>query len=572
VVLIVAQKPLAQSFTKITTGAIVNDGGNSFGCSWGDYDTDGDLDLFVTNGGSQSNFLYRNNGNGSFTKVTAGVIVNDGGDSRGSSWGDYDKDGDLDLFVANAVVQSNFLYRNDGNGSFTKITSGTVVNDGGNSFGCSWGDYDNDGDLDLFVANGGGQSNFLYRNDGNGSFTKITSGTIANDGGDSQGCAWADYDNDGDIDLFVANAIVQSNFLYRNDGNGSFTKITSGTIVNDGGNSFGCSWGDYDNDGDLDLFVTNGGNQSNFLYRNDGNGSFTKITSGTIVNDGGDSRGSSWGDYDNDGDLDLFVANDIQSNFLYRNDGNGSFTKITSGTIVNDGGTSQGCAWADYDNDGDLDLFVANADGQSNFLYSNNGNTNRWLIIKCVGKVSNTSAIGAKVKVRATVNGTSRLQIREIAAQTGYLSQNSLNAEFGLGNAATVDSLKIEWPSGKKQVFTRVATNQFLVISEDTPTGIEHEPSRPPGDYSLEQNYPNPLRASAFNPSTTIQYALPKAGYVTLKVYNLAGNEIETLVSEKQPAGEHEIRWNAVGLPSGVYFYRIQAGEFIAFRKLLLLQ
>jgi len=215
-----------QSFTKITIGDLVNDGANSQACSWGDYDNDGDLDLFVANRNNQNNFLYLNNGNGTFTKVTSGSIVNDGGDSQGGSWGDYDNDGDLDLFVANRNNQNNFLYLNNGNATFTKISSGSIVNDGGHSEACSWGDYDNDGDLDLFVANRYNQNNFLYLNNGNGTFTKVTSGSIVNDGGDSQGGSWGDYDNDGDLDLFVANRNNQNNFLYLNNGNATFTKIS----------------------------------------------------------------------------------------------------------------------------------------------------------------------------------------------------------------------------------------------------------------------------------------------------------------------------------------------------------
>ncbi len=545
------------TFTKITSGEIVNDGGYSNGASWGDYDTDGDLDLFVANDLGENNFLYRNNGNRNnwinirllgtvsntaaigakvkvkatikgkpvwqmqeisgqtgfssqsglnaefglgdatvidsikvewpsgivqdsinvainqsltiaetpFTRITSGAIVNDGGNSRGSSWGDYDNDGDLDLFVAN-YNQNNFFYQNNGDGTFTKITSGAIVNDGGASLGSSWGDYDNDSDLDLFVANDFDENNFLYQNNGDGSFTKIASGAIVNDGGSSRGSSWGDYDNDGNLDLFVTN-YNENNFLYQNNGDGNFTKITSGAIVNDGGNSRGSSWGDYDNDGDLDLFVANFG-ENNFLYQNNGDDTFTKITSGSIVNDGGFSYGGSWGDYDNHGDLDLFVANYFnQNNFLYRNDGDGSFTKITSGAIVNDGGHSLSSSWGDYDNDGDLDLFVANDNNQNNFLYQNNGNGNNWIDIRLIGTVSNTAAIGAKVKVRAIIKGKPVWQMQEVSGQTGYASQNSLNAEFGLKKAAIVDSIQIRWPSGAVNGYANVKVNQFLTLREN---------------------------------------------------------------------------------------------------------
>ncbi len=457
----------AQTFTKITSGEIVNDGGSSEGCAWGDYDNDGDLDLVVANS-FNGNFLYENNGNGTFTKITAGAIVADRAASEGCTWGDYDNDGDLDLFIANSQNGNNFLYRNNGDRSFTKITTGAIVSDGGNSFGASWGDYDNDGHLDLFVANSAtGENNFLYRNNGDGGFTRIRDGAIVNEVGFSFGCSWADYDNDGDLDLFVAN--WGYNFLYRNDGPAGFFKVPNGPIVEDGGNSVGGSWGDFDNDGDLDLFVTNTTNgpfpgNNDFLYENNGDGSFTKITSGSIVNDGARSEGSSWGDYDNDGDLDLYVANEGPK-FLYRNDGNRIFTRITTGAIAIDTGISRGTCWADYNNDGALDLFVSN-NGINNLLYQNDGNSKSWINISLVGTVSNASAIGARVSVKAAINGAPVWQIHEISAQTGAYSQNSLNAEFGLGDAAIIDSIKVAWPSGILQHLTGMPAKQFLTITE----------------------------------------------------------------------------------------------------------
>jgi hypothetical protein len=453
----------AQTFTRITAGVIVNEVGSSYGCAWGDYDNDGDLDLFVAVGFG-GNFLYQNNGDGSFTKVTSGPIIDDRGSSYAGSWGDYDNDGDLDLFVANDG--NNFLYRNDlsQGAGFTKMTSGPIVNDGGRSPGASWGDYDNDGHLDLFVANEFG-NNFLYHNNGDGSFTKVTSGPIVTDSARSYAGIWGDYDNDGDLDLFVAND--GNNFLYRNNGKGDFTKIMTGAMVTDGGNSRSASWGDYDNDGDLDLFVANSGDfplNNDFLYENNGDGTFAKITAGPIVNDGARSNGSSWADYDNDGDLDLFVANE-GPNFLYRNDGNRTFTKITTGAIVTDSGLSGGAGWGDYNNDGHLDLFVTNS-GIRNLLYQNDGNNNRWINLSLAGVISNASAIGARVSVKATINGAPIWQTRELSGQTGAYGQNSLNAEFGLGNAATIDSIKVAWPSGIVQHLTNVASKQFLTITE----------------------------------------------------------------------------------------------------------
>lgn len=451
-----------EEFDRISTGQIVNDEMLSQGISWADYDGDGDQDIFVTHGSGmmqRNNILYDNRNDGSFTKITM-----QSGSSFGSSWGDYDNDGDLDLFVAN--MGNNYLYRNKGNKEFEIITNTIVVQDGGSSRGCGWGDFDNDGLLDLFVANCENEMNFLYWNMGNGSFQKVTSGAIVNDVGDSRGCSWGDYDNDGYLDLFVANYNNQNNFLYHNNGDGNFTRVTSGDVVNDGGKSQGCSWGDYNNDGYLDLYVTNRPDQNNFLYYNNGDGTFNRITTGAIVTDKGTSFGSSWGDYDNDGVLDLFVANHSgQNNFLYRNHGDGTFVKISSKKVVEDNGDSYGTGWGNCDNDGDIDLFVANYD-QANFFYSNNACQNHWVNIRCVGTVSNASAIGARVKIKATISGQPVWQMQEVSGQTGYLSQNSLNCEFGLGDAISVDSIQIFWPSGISWDSTEIAVDQFVVIKE----------------------------------------------------------------------------------------------------------
>jgi hypothetical protein len=463
----------AQNFTKITSGPLVSDVGGFLGTAWGDYDGDGYVDLFVANY-QNPNMLFHNDGNGSFTKVTTGEIVTDQANSYSASWGDYDNDGDLDLFVAN-MGGGNFLYRNDGD-SLTRIKQGIIATDGGLSYSGSWGDYDNDGDLDLFVANDG-QKNFLYRNNGDGTFNKIVplfgGGDIVNDVARSVVGLWGDYDNDGDLDLYVVNGAFsrEKNSLYRNDLNGKFTKITSGRIINDIEGSTGGSWGDYDNDGYLDMYVCNSvGDAPNSLYHNNGDGTFTKITAGPMVTESGHSTGSSWVDYDNDGDLDLFVVNVLgQKNCLYQNKGDGTFTKITTGDIVNDTGWSYGCSWADYDNDGDQDVIVTNGGFYTtlkNFVYKNNGNQNKWITIQCQGTVTNTSAIGAMVRVKAKIAGKAVWQMQQILGQTGWFGQNSLDVEFGLGNASVIDSLVIEWTSGSVQVLTNVAVNQSTEIIE----------------------------------------------------------------------------------------------------------
>ncbi len=561
------QISFSQTFTKITTGDIVNDASYTEGVYWFDYNNDGYLDLFAANIVNQNNLLFLNNRNSTFTKITTGAIVTDGGFSYGGCYGDFNNDGFTDMYVINGGSSSNqvkFLYMNNGNGTFTRTTTGAVVTDLSGAWGSSTADYDNDGKLDIFVSNFN-QNNFLYKGNGDGTFTKITTGNIVSDGGGSLGCAWCDYDNDGYKDLFVANGNFssgQANFLYHNNGNGTFTKITTGSIVTDVFNSTGGSWGDYDNDGDFDLFVTNYSGANNNLYKNNGDGSFTKITTGAIVNDGGNSVGSSWGDYDNDGDLDLFVSNDNNENeFLYQNNNDGTFTKITTGDIVNSGGRSNGCVWGDYDNDGDIDLYVANGDqptAQNNFLFRNEGNSNKWINILFKGTLSNKSAIGTRVTVRANINGNIVRQTREIFGQTGYNAQNSLNEEFGLGNASTIDSIIVKWPNGNTETFTNVTPNRFITITENQGiSNINNSESVLPGDFKILQNFPNP-----FNPATVIRYEVGKSAIINISVFDDKGSKISDLYSGKVNAGLQSIKWEPLNQQSGIYFLRISSESY----------
>jgi hypothetical protein len=232
----------------------------------------------------------------------------------------------------------------------------------------------------------------------------------------------------------------------------------------------GSAWGDYDNDGDLDLFVCNLG-QKNFLYRNDGHDSFSLTSDGPFADDVAASIGSAWGDYDNDGDLDLYVTNEfLQDDFLYENLGDATFRKITGGPVVTSGGHSLGCGWADYDRDGQLDLFVANGGdtdlAEKNFLFRNAGNANNWINIRCRATVSNRAAVGAKVRVKAVIGGAVRWQLREVSGGGGLGCQDSLEAEFGLADAALVEAIRIEWPSGLVQEMQGTGSNQLLTVSE----------------------------------------------------------------------------------------------------------
>lgn len=452
-------------FTKVLTGRLVNDGGYSNGPAFCDFTGDGYADLFVSNH-AWNNFLYKNNRDGTFSKITNNPIVFDNMAADDGVWGDYNDDGYPDLFVSNWSNTENVLYKNNGNDSFTKITGSVFDTEKGTSHEGAWTDFNNDGFLDIFVPVSS-DKNLLYAGNGTDNFSRITSGAVVNEWGTSIGACWGDYDGDFNLDLFVANGYDVINFLYKNNGDGTFTKITSGNIVNDESKSIGARWGDYDNDGNLDLFVFNYANENNLLYNNNGDGTFRKVTTGEIVNDGGDSQDARWGDFDLDGDLDLFVANiDKQNNFLYSNNGDGSFTKITDDITVNDGGTSPGCNWADIDLDGDLDLFVANSSNENNFFYTNNNrDANNWLRVTCKGN----RAIAAKIGIKANIGGKNSWQWRDISGNTIYgMTAHSLTVDFGVRKATVVDSLMVKWPTGYEQVLEEIAVNRHITVEEPT--------------------------------------------------------------------------------------------------------
>jgi len=316
----------------------------------------------------------------SFSDVTtsAGVANSTSSQSRlptSAAWGDFDGDGDLDLYVTNwasSLTQSfNRLYRNNGNGSFSDVAGSAGVNDGvRNSVGALWADYDNDGDLDLYIVNFFEQDQ-LYRNNGSGSFSNVTGSAGVNviSQGDELAAAFGDFDGDGDLDLYVCKARFR-NTLYHNNGDGTFSEIGQSAGVADVRDSEHAAWGDFDNDGDLDLYVVNR-EQTNSLYRNNGNGSFSEIACEITVDNTDIGRSARWIDYDSDGDLDLYLAN-VGANALYRNDGNltlsagpiasPAFTNVATGDLSSTAGAwvSWAASWGDYDADGVADLFVAN--------------------------------------------------------------------------------------------------------------------------------------------------------------------------------------------------------------------
>jgi hypothetical protein len=526
------------------------------GVAWGDYDGDGDLDLYVSDTESASS-LYRNDG-GVFVDATTPPL-GDTGYNTGVAWADYDNDGDLDLYVGTSYG-TNKLFRNEGGGVFIDASIDALA-DAGDCWTVAWADYDLDGYVDLFLANNG--VNVLLRNEGPPSwgFTTV-GGAISAVSAYSQGAAWGDYDNDGDPDLYVANR-GSANRLFRND-DGVFVDVTVAPL-NDGGSTIGCAWGDYDNDGDLDLFIANL-HSADRLFRND-DGVFVDATA-TPLGSVGLGTGVAWADWDNDGDLDLYVGRYGETNILYRNEGAPEWSFFDASIKpASCSRTTWGLAFGDFNGDGTDDLHIVN--GSANRLLENStGGFNHWLHVELTGTISNASAIGARVRVVA--GGIS--QIREVSGGSGYMSQSSLPVEFGLGATATVDTLEILWPSGITERAVGVAVDQMLHVIEGTWTGMPDDGVLP-RETVLRGNYPNP-----FNPVTLIQYELPDPMNVTLIVHDLSGRVVRTLErAAMKSAGRHTTPWDGCAddgerVASGVYFYRLETGDGVLVKRMLLLK
>lgn len=498
------------------------------GIAFFDFDGDGWLDVYQVNGTTlegfppgrePTNHLYRNNRNGTFTEFTEEAGLRRSGWGQGVCAGDYDGDGKEDLFVT--YWGENVLYRNLGGGSFQDVTAAAGLVQGGTrprwNTGCSLVDYDRDGDLDLFVANyvdldlektpaaGTGRycqwkgipvmcgprglpggTNLLYRNNGDGTFTDVSE-----EAGISRPSGYycftpltGDFNQDGWPDIYVA-CDSTPNLLYENNRDGTFSDVAvfAGSAFNEDGQEqagMGTDAGDYNQDGFLDILVTNFSDDTSTLYRNHGDGTFTDSTfeAGLGVN----TRYLGWGcaflDLDNDSWVDIFLVNGHvypelekagldpfrQVKVVYRNLGNGRFQDLSrqTGPGVQLARSSRGAAFGDFDNDGDVDIVVNNIHDPPSLLRNDGGNRQGWLQVRTVGTRSNRTGIGARVEVR--VGG--KVLVQEVRSGGSYISQNDFRLHFGLGSSRTVEEVVVHWPSGQVDTIQGVAGNQLLTIRE----------------------------------------------------------------------------------------------------------
>ena len=460
---------------------------SSWAAAWGDYDLDGYVDV-VTLGHNQQDThsftqLWHNNGDGTFSDVTVPASLDTRGDSHGAVWADLDNDGDLDLVIAKGTLKDkssrNYheLWRNNNDGTFINVAvpaGVTGVNHRGR--GVSAVDYNQDGKLDLFIVSERDEpsqgGNLLFRNDGAMHFTDTASTAgLAREGKtqlfQNRTAAWADFNLDGFPDVFLAQPCA----LFLNKGNETFVDVSVSSGIGTMPECFSGTWGDYDNDGDLDLYISMDSDEvSGILYRNNDDGTFTDVTNMSEVINSFSSRSVMWGDYDNDGYLDLYIVNEnnkLNTNRLFRNNGDKMFTDVTnnSGAGAKVAGGGADGTFIDYNNDGFLDIFITNGQGNNKgpyVLLKNTVNSNNWIKVKLNGGTSNKNGIMAKVYVM-----TDELkQFQEYTGPSHYMSQNKTSMHFGLGHATNVNAITIKWPNGISQLVENVAPNQTVSITE----------------------------------------------------------------------------------------------------------
>jgi hypothetical protein len=494
--------------------------GTGSGCAWFDYNNDGWMDLYVVNGRhidgltdhsapeglAATNHLYRNNGDGTFTDVTTQADVPGTGFGVGITAGDFDNDGNEDLYITN--YNSSILYHNNGNGTFTDVTAKAGVTNPNFGTGAAFLDYNRDGRLDLFVGNYlkfepsnrqyysaqqypgpleyAPETNRVFHNNGDGTFTDVSAASgIAAQPGRAMGVTVGDYDGDGWPDIYVANDTMAS-FLYHNNHDGTFTDVATetGTAYGQNGEAstaMGPVFGDYENSGRQALFVSDAhfhrllhqGGKPGEAFEDVTNESGVAVVSAQFVG---------WGDglfdFDNDGWKDLFIVNGglvwliPQPSSLLRNQGDGTFTDVSlqAGSFFKSQIVSRGACFADYDNDGSIDAFIVTLGGKGILLHNTPpaGKRNHWLTIKLVGTRSNRDGYGAALDAIA---GDLHQWVQTTSA-SGYLSQNDPRAHFGLAQHKLVDTLTIRWPSGIVQTLHDIKADQVLKITEPAATEL----------------------------------------------------------------------------------------------------
>ncbi len=538
-----------------------------------------------------ANSLFKNNGDGTFTNVakeanvegtidTTTIPQNNLVENFGASWGDFNNDGNVDLYLTNKGVDE--LYENLGDGTFRDITHSAgldlLIRDSSTAV---WFDLDNDGDLDLYVGSYGehglptSSDNVMYRNNGDGTFTNITAMTGLGESGFTFVTMVLDVNRDGAPDLYCVNDFG-NNFFYLNKGDGTFREATREFGLENSGHGMGVTLGDYDNDGLFDIYLTNIADdlqqEWSPLFRQTGSGYFQDVSSQTGTGITYWAWGCEFFDFDLDGDLDLYVVNgtfgNAFHNLLFRNNNNGTFEDFSQQSGADGQAEARGLCIADFDNDGRLDMFVANIRATAH-LYLNSMQDGNYLQINLIGTQSNRDARGAVVRVTAN-NKTYHRPNDGIE----FYGQSKVPLHFGLGSARVVQNIKVEWPSGIRQEFQNIPVNQTITVNENSGmvTHVRTENGSLPNQFVLLNNYPNPLQSH-----TLIHFKAGASANVKIEIYDILGRLIAAPVQAQFAAGTHSIAWdgtdkNGRSLPAGLYVQKLTSGRFKSYRKLAILR
>ncbi|MEO0338033.1 MAG: FG-GAP-like repeat-containing protein [Bacteroidota bacterium] len=563
----------AQQF-ELGPGQVNTSLSDSRSVNFADFNQDGWIDLLITNGlnGGQADLLYLNDGNGLLQPISNIDFSTYKQASVGAVIGDVNNDSWPDAIISSWYGEPDNLYINDGHG-FLEYDQPTGFTPGSFGEAATLGDVNGDGLLDVYITQSTSSSqNILYQNLGNNNWTRLLDHPLAAEKKAGRSASFGDFNNDGRMDLFVTNESNQPNDLFYGQADGGFEKLNRGSIVIRGRSSMTASWGDIDNDGDFDVFIGNSGffvGEKNQLYRNFGS-SFGEVVDGPLFDSNGCTFGSAFGDYDNDGDLDLVVTNGFcngnMQNQLFENQGDGSFKDVSELLVDNGSICSYGVAWADIDNDGFLDLVVANCKNSEedserfNRLSMNLGNNNHWLQLNLVAVSANRDAIGAKVRLKANIDGQAIWQTREIRSQSGYAGQNGNRLHFGLGDAQKVDSLIIIWPQGNIEFFENLEVDQIRTLKEGLSTSIRN-PSRLLGKLQLIKN-PILSGADSLQVTWTLNAGnLPKA----LTIVDALGRVVNsTKIKETSNAEVLQLKLN-----TGIYFVVLETSEGKITQRLL---
>ncbi len=546
----------AASSVGLNTVSSIGDLGG--GVSFCDFDGDGWDDLTYAQEDGGNIIIFKNN-NGAFTSVNYGI--SDTNDSKQVVWVDYDNDGDKDLFIANFDAP-NKLFNNNGSFVFTDVTtSAGFPNTNLFTYGASWGDYNNDGYLDVFLCSkdlSRTVPNDLYRNNGDGTFTNVSvAAGISRNGHQTFCAAFFDYDKDGDQDIYLSNdRVTNKNILYRNEGDGTFADVSASSGTDLAFDAMSTTIGDYNHDGWMDVYVTNTPN-GNGLLHNNGDGTFTDVatSTGTIFNSIG--WGAIFYDIENDTDTDIYVSGMLDGSTavllpsaLYENQGDNTYLIPSNVGLDNDDAASFANAAGDFNNDGYTDIAVVNQSPRNTFLWQYTGNTsNNWLKVRLQGTTTNRDGVGSTIELTL---GSDKLYFYTLCGE-GYLGQNSQNKLMGVGTATTIDEVKITWLSGTVDTYSNVSVNQLLTVVEGASLSAES---------FLENTVkisPNPSKNGIFSVQTS------QIDELQVSVYDVMGR----LVTQQELSGAQRTI-DLQNQSKGIYFAKIEANNRSVVKKLVI--